>query len=151
MPSKTCYRNQPIILHPNRTAVLRLLRGGAVSCPSSPLSLSNSRSTFNGPGACREPAMKPTAGLSRLDPNSTGPTLPIPSTTFRALATSKRRTPSPISRIARQADASLHSKLSHVVPRYSCHERHAAGLIPLPAGGPAAIMRANSALRACSP
>ena len=41
----------------------RLLRGGAVSRPSARLSLSNSRSTFNGPGACREPAMKPTAGL----------------------------------------------------------------------------------------
>ena len=68
----------------------RLLRGGAVSRLSLPLSLSNSRSTFNGPGACREPAMKPTAGLSRLDTNSAGLTLPIPSTTFRALPTSKR-------------------------------------------------------------
>ena len=70
----------------------RLLRGGAVSRPSSPLSLSNSRSTFNGPGACREPAMKAAARLSRLDTNSAGLTLPIPSTTFRALPTSKRRT-----------------------------------------------------------
>jgi hypothetical protein len=34
--------------------------------------------------------MKPTAGLSRLDTNSAGLTLPIPSTTFRALPTSKR-------------------------------------------------------------
>src|SRR6476661_4981909 len=68
----------------------RLLRGGAVSRLSLPLSLSNSRSTFNGPKACREPAMKPTAGLSRLDTNSAGLTLPIPSTTFRALPTSKR-------------------------------------------------------------
>jgi hypothetical protein len=36
--------------------------------------------------------MEPTAGLSGLDPNSAGLTLPIPNTTFRALPTSKRRT-----------------------------------------------------------
>src|SRR4051812_49035813 len=34
--------------------------------------------------------MKPTAGLSRLDTNSAGLALPIPSTTFWALPTSKR-------------------------------------------------------------
>jgi hypothetical protein len=35
--------------------------------------------------------MKPAAGLSGLDPNSARLTLPIPSTTFRALPTPKRR------------------------------------------------------------
>jgi hypothetical protein len=69
-----------------------LLASSGHFCPSSPLSLSNSRATFNGPGPCREPAMKPTAGLSGLDTNSAGLTFPIPSTTFRALPTSKRLT-----------------------------------------------------------
>ena len=60
----------------------RLLRGGAVSRPSLPLSLSNSRSTFKGPGACREPAMKPTASLADRAPHfgrslrRSGPPLP---------------------------------------------------------------------------
>jgi hypothetical protein len=103
--------------------------------------------------------MKPTAGLSRLDPNCARLTLPIPSTTFRALPTSKRRTISIEPYLAHRetSRSTLHSNLSQVVLRRgqtktscSCHERHTARLIPLPAGGPAAIMRASSHLRARS-
>jgi hypothetical protein len=69
-----------------------LLRGGAVSRPSSPLSLSNSRATFNRSRACRKPTMKPTAGLSGLDPNGARLALTIPGSAFRPVASSKRRT-----------------------------------------------------------
>jgi hypothetical protein len=58
-------------------------------CPSLSLSLSNSRSTFNRSWACREPAMKPTAGLSRLDPDCARLTLPIPGSAFRPVPTPK--------------------------------------------------------------
>jgi hypothetical protein len=61
-------------------------------CPSLPLSLSNSRSTFNGPRSRGQPAMKPTASLSGLGPNSARLTLTIPGSASRPLASSKWRT-----------------------------------------------------------
>jgi hypothetical protein len=115
-------------------------------CPSLSLGLSNSRSTFNRPGACRKSAMKSTAGLVRFDLKSARLSLTIPGSASRPLASSKWRT------IAVEPDAALHSRFSQVDRRrgqtknsYSCHERHDTRLISLPAGGPTAIMLAASA------
>jgi hypothetical protein len=93
--------------------------------------------------------MKSTARLSRLDTNSARLALTIPAPHFgRSRRGSGAPLPSsPISRIARQADPISHFGSAQVVPRrgqaknsHSYHERHAARVIPLPAGGPAAII-----------
>ena len=95
------------------------LNPAAHFCPSLSLSLSNSRSTFNRSRARREPAIN----LQRAFPGSTRTAQGSPCR-FRAphFGRSLRRSgapfpSSPISRIAIQVDATLHSKLSQVVPR----------------------------------
>ena len=134
-------------------------RGGVISRPSLSLSLGNSRATFNGPGACREPTMKPAGAFPGSTRTAQGSPCRFRAPHFgRSLRRSGPPLPSsPISRIARQADPILHFGSAQVVPRrgqaknsHSYHEGHAARVIPLSAGGPAAIMRARGNLGACS-